>query len=755
VTRQFFLLTQISCVVLQMRQTLIRLAVSSGFVLALVFPAAAAEHLAVVVGADAPQLERYAADELAGQFRKLFPQLELSVTSEVPTDAKQIILVGSPSTNAAVGGNISSAWPKLTDQGILLHSVKKDPADAKRQVLVVGGGSPVATLWAVYELGHRLGIRYLLRGDLFPVEPPVLSLAGYDVVMEPKLRSRTWRTVNDFAMGPESWSLEQHAVCLKQLAKLKYNRVMLSVYPWQPFISYEFKGVKKDTAVLWWGNQYRVDGDTVGKKVFRGARLFENPDFAGMTTPEQMTKAGIQHMQGLIEHSHRLGMTVGVSISPLEFPLEFQKVLPGSKVGTGLNGLTVVPAGHQGPEDPDLLKLVSNMITAWKQTYPDLDTLYLTLPEFPEWDQHAEKAFTLLKAQGAISDASLDELLAAASGRNLVASGARGQQAIRGNLVGLAFFRKLFTDTDLLTRGDGKKLELMISDIDSALFSVLDQIVPPGAGALNFVDYTARRVAENRGLLEQVPASKIRSQLIMTLADDNVGILPQSSLGSLEVLVDELKKQGWDGFSTRYWVPAELDSSVYFLSRAAWEHPLTAKDAVTELWTTATGNRSAAERLWLAWEHLENATSLIDKNDLGFTFPVPGMLMKHYNSEPVPEWWKKAYDAYTEYLTELYRAHGAINGDAFPVLFYYAKRSEYALAYFEAVTAVRESAIASKAGDSEKAIEQMEKAVESIYSGITAVADVATDQSDRGLVAILNEYAYRPLMAEFEKLSAE
>ena len=54
--------------------------------------------------------------------------------------------------------------------------------------------------------------------------------------------------------------------------------------------------------------------------------------------------------------------------------------------------------------------------------------------------------------------------------------------------------------------------------------------------------------------------------------------------------------------------------------------------------------------------------------------------------------------------------------------------------------------------DYEKAIEHLEAAVEAMYNTITTVADVATDQSDRGLIAVLNEFAYRPLLAEFEKL---
>ncbi|MFP6765670.1 MAG: hypothetical protein VB858_18720, partial [Planctomycetaceae bacterium] len=270
----------------------------------------------------------------------------------------------------------------------------------------------------------------------------------------------------------------------------------------------------------------------------------------------------------------------------------------------------------------------------------------------------------------------------------------------------------------------------------------------------NFIDYTARRVVGNRHLLADVPARAVPSRLIMTLADDNVGVLPQSALQSLGILMSDIKRPQWDGFSTRYWVPAELDPAVYFLSRAAWEKDLTAEASFRELWTSATGNAAASERLWLAWQHLESATSQIDENNLGFTFPVPGLLMKHYSPEPVPAWWQAATDAYTQYMVELYRAHGAISGGGKKMLFYYAKRGEFALEYLAAVKAVREAAIARRDGDTQAALEHLETALEATYNCINTLSDVARDQSDRGVIAVLNAFAYRPLLAEYEKISA-
>ena len=38
---------------------------------------------------------------------------------------------------------------------------------------------------------------------------------------------------------------------------------------------------------------------------------------------------------------------------------------------------------------------------------------------------------------------------------------------------------------------------------------------------------------------------------------------------------------------------------------------------------------------------------------------------------------------------------------------------------------------------------------------MTTLADVARDQSDRGLIAVLNAYAYQPLKREYERLVDE
>ena len=708
----------------------------------------AGEQITVVVGRDAPELERFAAAELQDQFQRLF-DAEVEIAHALPGGGEEsaVVLIGSPATNRAVAEAVGDSWPELSDQGHLLRSLSGDS-------IVVGGGSPVATLWAVYELGHHFGVRYLTRQDIFP-DPQELDLSGIDRVLEPTLRTRSWRTVNDFVIGPESWGLADQEMLLQQLAKLKFNRVILSFWPWQPFVHYEFGGVRKSTAMLWFGDRFRVDGDIPGKTVFGGKTYFTNPEFEGKESYEEMHAAGVALARGIMDEAHRLGMSVGISMQPAQFPREFADALPGLTKAHQLKSLTVAPGGAQGPDDPAIRGLVKAKLRAYIETYPTVDVMVIGMPEFPEWDAHVETSWQQLNSDGRLGDLTLESVIDAARQRKVIVSGDRGVRAIRGNIVPLAFFQSLFADPELLERPAGGHVELVIRSIDTALYPVVDRVVPDGAGTLNFIDYTSRRSADNVELMQPLPADKVNSSLIFTLADDNVGILSQSVTQSIHELVVALRENGWDGFSTRYWMLAEMDPTLHYLSRASFDDSVTPRSAHDDLFLAITGNEATSDRLWRAMEHIEAATDLFDKQAIGFGFPVEGMFMKHYQAQENPAWWDEAKEHYLQAMIEFYRARGNAHGQSRELLMYYAKRGGYVLEYLAAVEAVREAAVAREAGDRELAIEKLEASVESLYNAIDTLSDVVWDQSDRGLIATLTNFAYRPLVAEYERMLAE
>lgn len=580
----------------------------------------------VVLGPGAPKLEKFAAAELADQFKRLF-DADVHI-SEKFSAAENVILLGSPATNPTMKFVAGDSWPKLSDQGHLLRSLKV----GKVKVLFVGGGSPVATLWAVYELGHHFGIRYLLHGDHYPVKTPALKLDGIDQIYEPQLKLRAWRTIDSSPIGLESWGLADQKRLLHQLAKLKFNRVALSVHPWQPFVHYEFKGIKKQTALLFQGKRFPVEGDTPGRDAFRGAKEFENPDFAGKKTYEEKIKAGVALATGIIDYAHELGMTAVLTMPPMQFPDEFAAVLPDSKDlhdpkrhVVGLKLERAEDRARKVLDDPAWKALGQAQIKAYQGTYPKLDALHLTA-----------------------------------------------------------------------------------SDDD-------------------------------------------RVQ-ILTLGDDNA--MPQLGISQLYPQLKLAREFDWQGFLTRSTFPGEVDPSLYWLARAAFDTTLPPQKAYDRLFEPICGE-GVSEVLAKGFGMIDQATTMLDKQDPTLSSPRPDVIMRHYQAKTAPPpWWKKALGLYSSATDEMYRAWQRAAGSRKMIL-YHAKRCEFAIHYFTCIEAVRNAGLARDKKDRDKQIEHLEAAVEALHNGLSALGEVARDQSDRGVIAVLNAYGYRPLKAELERVATK
>src|SRR5690348_9232245 len=105
-------------------------------------------ELAVITGERAPALEFYAAQELCRYIEPLFGNYAFFSTS-VSQMANAIFLIGTPKTNPLIGEALGRrGFPAVSEQGMVLRTVKF----RNRPTIVIGGGSPRATLWAMYEL---------------------------------------------------------------------------------------------------------------------------------------------------------------------------------------------------------------------------------------------------------------------------------------------------------------------------------------------------------------------------------------------------------------------------------------------------------------------------------------------------------------------------------------------------------------------------------------------------------------------------
>jgi hypothetical protein len=102
----------------------------------------------------------------------------------------------------------------------------------------------------------------------------------------------------DSPLGPASWSLADQRKLLRQLARLKFNRLVLSTKSETP------------AAAVAAFRPIVVSGDTAGRAAFGGAKLFQNPDLAAADTAAARREAADNLLLAIEREAKALGMTV-------------------------------------------------------------------------------------------------------------------------------------------------------------------------------------------------------------------------------------------------------------------------------------------------------------------------------------------------------------------------------------------------------------------------------------------------------------
>ena len=710
--------------------------------------------LLIVVGQDAPPLERFAADELARMLGKLFPS-DVAVDVKTSDTADATFLLGRPASNPLLAQVVDTEWPELTDQGIVLRRL-----DTEAPTLLVGGGSPVAVMWAAYELGERLGVRYLIDRDVYPPRQDWDGLPNLHVVMEPNLRNRCWRLINSLPAGPVSWSLEENERYLRQLAQMKFNRIHTALWPTHPFLHYTFRGMPKPPPFLYFGCRFPIDEDTVGYEKlseYHDQGEFTNPEFVGAKSPQKLVQRGVSLVRGVHAEARRLGMQTQVSFEPFSWPKEFIKVIPAAQPARQFHNVTIQPGNEQSLNDPLLREMVTTVIRAYIETYPDADYIGVSMPEMRRWQSQGADAYRHLHEKYDVSEVgTYEEVCARARSRTNFPNGGgeRVETQVKADLAALWLLDSLIEEHRLLERPGDKDVKIIFSSVTEELFPLVARIVPPGGEVLSFIDYTASRVVRQRDLIEEVPVEDVPVSLIMTLADDNVGMLPQLATGSMHQLLADLRKSGWAGYYTRYWTIGDQDPAIHYLAKASWDALWTPEQAYADLLAHVCGPESVAPAM-KAFALIERITLGMDQYGLGFGFPNPKLMTKHYDRGGLPNEIQEDHERYRQADAYMREALEASRPEGHAWLQYYVGRLRFAVRYLDAAVAYGATASAEKAGNSAEARRQSEIAYVAIREALESYVSVAKDHGDLGAVALMNEYCYRPLRGKRDELAGE
>lgn len=181
-----------------------------------------------------------------------------------------------------------------------------------------------------------------------------------------------------------------------------------------------------------------------------------------------------------------------------------------------------------------------------------------------------------------------------------------------------------------------------------------------------------------------------------------------------------------------------------YLARASWDAAATPEAVCSDQLRAVCGD-ACVDDLAGALREVEAATVQLEWHGLGFTFPVPEVIMKHWQKEPLPTELTAVRGHYERALAASRRAREKSSPRGRTLVDYWTARLEFGIGYFDAVHAVRRAARAEADGKCGEALQHAETALRHIRAALEAYARVARDQSDRGAIAILAEYVYRPL----------
>ena len=624
----------------------------------------------IVIGEKAPALEKLAADELAGQLKRVY-DVEVKIDSQPSADSPHVIFVGSPDTNAQIKP-FADSWPsgdkKLTDQGHLLKSV----TFRNRPALLIGGGSPVATYWAVAEYGHRLGIRSLLFGDLDPVSPPEFKLDGIDEVINPVVRSRGWFFWNSYYSNDGAWSLAEYQRLIRQLAKLRFNQITVAIGADQSYLHLEYGGIKQSSSSSL--NPITVSGDTAGRKAFGGAKLFETPAFAGIQTYAERHDAAKKRLNGIIDAGHEFGMTVHI-LFPLEnVPREFTPLLANAKLGGFDRSGHVLLDWDALTADKSVAGVFKAHVRSLIESYPRLDGLQVFPPTIEPTNE-------------------------------------------------LNALTKFFAEPDLLRRSDESKVRVRWLGVSDAPVGLV--IRPLDLG--------------------KETTSKVQSSIVNFGGQTTATTLPRIRPKFWDEQWQAIPKQLSQGFEVHSSHLGDDDLPTYWISRISLGETLSPQAACRGLLTPICGE-GVDHRVWQAFELMQSASKQFGNDSVTpETHHLNLSALSFDKDEPVPASWGAARTDYLNAMNEMYRANTRAREGGRAFTLYLARRFEFAYEYMNCIEAVRKAGIAERQKDTATQIAELEKAIESLNNALNAMAAVARSNSDRGLIAVLNEHGYRPL----------
>lgn len=679
-------------------------------------------------------LKAFALQELKDYLKRLFGvNVQMSGDFEHPGDEILLYVYEEKRLPPVLRSMSGGKTPVLSQQGYL---IKRTSANS----LLLAGGGETAVLWAVYELAECWGVVHTLHEDIFPVEKKDLWLPEINKAYEPRQKSRSWRVMSSFLHGPEGWTLKQHKKFITQLARQKYNGVLISIWPQQPFIDFKINGISKQKAYFHFGMDFPVTDENIGLELLGGKGSFTSPEFRDCSSFREMYEKGASYIAEIISYAKFFGMRVEMAIDIFDLPREYGVLLEKPSDVKQCGTLTVAETGNIFGKNH--INILLNVFETYMSTYPGVDIFEINLPEHSRNMLSFNDAWESLGKRFGLSDRYDIENLICDTTYNHMASGGpqRAQDEGRMTLVLMEMLHRLFEATGIgrFAAKNGKKLAVQAGLSCPSIMQVVSDILWPDAHLNLVLGYTSSRSARSLKAVENINTGKVTVEQIITLQDDNIGSIPQVAARSISRLIEYGVEKGWNGYLTRFWPIGDLDPVSHYLAKASWEQ-IDVQQAYTGYISGIYGDK-AVMPIKSALNMLEDATLIMDLNHLCFVFPVNGIMsgkVEKGKAALMDEslWHVKAiYDEVAEIFKKLSTDPG-VKEKGREEAAYFSARVEFARTVMEGIYFL-ECGNKELGGDIKNAGSCYQNALACFEKGLKALARNVRDDSDVAVLAI-------------------
>jgi len=586
----------------------------------------------IQVGSNSSSLMRLAADELARYTNALY-RYRPRVTRQ-SGQARGMTLA------------LTISRTGLSKQGYIFRRID-------RNTLAIVGGSPIAVLWAVYDLVEQWGVRYELHGDVFPDKPAPMAFPDSSSPCEPTLPLRCFRTYNVLTNNTCTWPAEDYRVLIDQLTKLRFNAIMICSRPADPFVDLRFHGVRKSIAAPNFGWLPRIRPDHPGhdQMVASGdaARgVFANPDLLPDVPYAQTIAAGQRYARKIFRMAHARSMNCLVVAPIADFDPAIRRKLcaltkPKHKVnpspmvrlryGAYQEGGDVETGRCMTAKNPVFLDLLSTNMQAHIDAFPDADAFFFTSTEFGGSGADFSQAWKTLDKKYSLSNIATLGKIEREARENAEDDPDRSERELRSDIVILNVLDKLINERGLDMRRARRGATVGPGGLAAELHQFLPRIVPHGSMFFANYGYMPGHVATRTDTLRLDDPQSVRFLLTVSAEDDNIGLLPQMTGPSVHKIFRALQKVGAAGFLTRQWQHSNLLPTFHYMAHAAWDKHWTPVSAYHHLFGSICGPR-ATEAAVKALKRIERITTHLHENTICISFRVPNWITRFWKSWP-------------------------------------------------------------------------------------------------------------------------